>query len=120
MTDRRRGGRVALPMAARQADCTHLPDVSFFRYVIFTDRNCSGNDRATTLVTRVSGQVKILPSRGFPPAVRDLPDRKPFMMGISGQFRSIPAPEKSDPHQGHPRRFVSNFEQNLRIALPYN
>jgi hypothetical protein len=57
---------IALPMATRQADCAHLPQVSFFRDFIFANRNCSGNNWARTQVTSVRGQVKILFSHGFP------------------------------------------------------
>src|SRR5580693_3635374 len=59
-------GWPTLPMAARQAHCSHLPDVSLFRYFILPDCNRSGDHRTGTQVTSVSGQVKILFSHSSP------------------------------------------------------
>ena len=54
-----------LPMTARQAYCSYLPEASLFRYFILADCNGSCNDWIGTQVTRVRGQVKILFSHEF-------------------------------------------------------
>jgi hypothetical protein len=54
-----------LPMTARQAYCSHLPEASLFRYFILADCDGSCDDWIGTHVTRVRGQVKILFSHEF-------------------------------------------------------
>jgi len=53
MTGKNRPGGVALPMAAWQANRSHLPDVGLFRY--FTLTHCGGawNDWPSAFVTRI-------------------------------------------------------------------
>src|SRR5271170_2145359 len=79
MMDTSRLGWPALPMAARQTYCSHLPDVSLFRNFILADRNCSGDDRTSTQVTSVSGQVKVLFSHLRP---RSLKGDLPYSLGL--------------------------------------
>jgi len=73
MTSTPRFGRAALAMAARQAYCSQLPDVSLFRYFILADRNSSGDDEAGTHLTNVSGQMNILFSHLYPRIQEYLP-----------------------------------------------
>lgn len=47
-------------MAARQANCSHLPDVSFFRYFVFTEGERTGDDRAGTVTTGIGREMKVL------------------------------------------------------------
>jgi hypothetical protein len=91
VTSTSRFGWPALAMAARQAYCSHLPDVSLFRYFILTDRNCSGDDGAGTHVTSVSGQVKIVFSHSCPRGRNRSPlhlHPMVLMGGMSGQYCS--------------------------------
>jgi hypothetical protein len=60
VTDPRRCGRRGLSTSARQADCSHWPDIRFFRYFILANRKCARDDGSGACVTRVSGEVKIL------------------------------------------------------------
>jgi len=56
-----------LPVTAGQAHCSHLPDLSLLGYFILSDSQRAGNHRAGTLVTRVSGEMKVLFSHRCPP-----------------------------------------------------
>jgi hypothetical protein len=56
----RRLGRCTLPMAAREADRSHLPDIGLFRYFILAYTQRTSDDGAVARVTRVCGEVKIL------------------------------------------------------------
>ena len=60
MTGARRFGRCTLPMAARETDRSHLPDISLFRYFILANGQRAGDDWAGASVTRVCGEVKVL------------------------------------------------------------
>jgi len=60
-------GCSVLPMAARQAHGSHLPDLRLFGYFIFANRQRGRNDRAPALVTGIGGEVKVLFSHRFPP-----------------------------------------------------
>src|ERR1051325_7693383 len=51
---------LALPMAARQANCSHLSDVGFFRDFIFAHSQPTGNNRTFALVASVSREVEKL------------------------------------------------------------
>ena len=51
---------LALPMAARQANCSHLSDVGFFRDFIFAHSQPTGNNRTFAFVASVSREVEIL------------------------------------------------------------
>src|SRR5690348_11006446 len=55
---------LTLRPAARQADCSHLPDVSFFRYFILANRQGPCNNGPVARITRVSREMKILFSHG--------------------------------------------------------
>jgi len=56
-----------LSVTAGQAHCSHLPDLSLLGYFILSDSQRAGNHRAGTLVTRVSGEMKVLFSHRCPP-----------------------------------------------------
>src|SRR5579864_9134439 len=56
---------LTLRTAARQTDCSHTPDVSFFRYFILANRQRRRYDGPVARITRVSGEVKILFSHGY-------------------------------------------------------
>jgi len=60
MTNARRLGCFVLPVAARQTDCSHLPDVSLFRDFILANRRRARDDRPITRITWVSGEVKVV------------------------------------------------------------
>jgi hypothetical protein len=49
-----------LPMSARQADRSDLPDVSFFGYFTLANRSRGRDDRSVARITSVSGEVKIV------------------------------------------------------------
>jgi hypothetical protein len=68
-------------MAARQAHCAYLPDVSLFRYFILADRERARDDWAGTLVTGISGEVKVLSSHLFPLN----PTRSLFIVASTGR-----------------------------------
>jgi hypothetical protein len=50
----------ALPMAARQANCSYLPDVGLFRDFTFPHPQPTGNNRTFAFVTEACGEVKVL------------------------------------------------------------
>lgn len=56
----------ALPMPARQANCSHLPNVGLFRDVIFAHRKPAGDNRSSAVVTGISREVKVLCSHLCP------------------------------------------------------
>jgi hypothetical protein len=60
LTGNTRLGHFVLPMAARQANCSYLPDLSFFRYFILADGEPARDNRPSAGVTGISGQVKVL------------------------------------------------------------
>jgi hypothetical protein len=60
VTDARRRGRHALPVAARQANRSHWTNIRFFRYFILANRKCARDDWSGALVTGVSGEMKVL------------------------------------------------------------
>src|SRR5579863_4188858 len=60
VTGARRLGSCTLPMAARQADRSHVADVGFFRYFVLANRQRSCNHWTLACVTPVSGEVQIL------------------------------------------------------------
>src|SRR5678816_22465 len=62
-------GCFVLPVAARQAHCPYLPDVSLLRYFILANGERARDDRPRTLVTGISRQVKVLCSH-LPPLKR--------------------------------------------------
>jgi len=53
------GGRT-LPVTARDAGRSDLPNVGFFRYLIFPHAEPASNNWASARVTWISGEVKIL------------------------------------------------------------
>ena len=58
--DQARLGCFARPMAARQANRSHIANVGLFRYFVFTNCGRARNHRARTLVARISGEVQVL------------------------------------------------------------
>jgi hypothetical protein len=49
-----------LPMAAREADRSQLPDIGLFRYFILTHTQRASDDWTGASVTWICGQVKVL------------------------------------------------------------
>jgi hypothetical protein len=47
-------------MPARQANCSHLPNVGLFRDVIFAHRKPAGDNRSSAVVAGISREVKVL------------------------------------------------------------
>src|SRR5579864_2136266 len=60
VTGPRRLGRCTLPMAARETDRSHFPDISLFRYFVLAHTERASDHWAVAGVTRVGGEVKIL------------------------------------------------------------
>lgn len=53
-------GCFVLPMSARQADCSYLPNVGFFGYFILAHCSRASDDWPIAGVTSVSGKVKVV------------------------------------------------------------
>ena len=66
LTGNARLSHFALPMPARQANCSHLPNVGLFRDVIFAHRKPAGDNRSSAVVTGISREVKVLCSHLAP------------------------------------------------------
>ena len=63
----------ALPMAAREANRSDLPDVSLSRDFILADRKRARNDRTIAPVTGVGGEMEVLFSHWCPPTRQGIP-----------------------------------------------
>jgi hypothetical protein len=67
----------ALPVAAREADCSNFPLLGLLRYFVFANGQRTGDDRSLTQVTAVNREVKVfLLHWGGCPSVKKLLYRK--------------------------------------------
>jgi hypothetical protein len=108
-------GCCTLPMTARETDCPHLPDISFFRYFVLAYTQRSRDDWAGASITRVCGKVKVLLSHFVVlwPFTRSVATEIPsyILVFTEGNLCSLLL-VSSIPARHHRYRIVSKIDQS--------
>jgi hypothetical protein len=84
--------RIALPMAARDANRSYLSDISLFRDRVLAGSKPAGDDRSLAHVATVSGKVEILFSHCLAPGnheIRDCSDPTFMLVFTAGNICSL-------------------------------